>query len=665
MPIFAEVALPVPRLEPLTYAVPEDCRVEPGFRVAAPLGRRVVAGVVTAVRQSETAPALRGKIKPLIQILDESAALPAELLELGQWMASYYRCSWGEALAAMLPAVMKPARPRKTQAPPPPAEPAPEATLGLTADQARAMAAIRKALDGQTVRTMLLHGVTGSGKTEIYLQAIAHVLEQGRSAIFLVPEISLTPQTCRRVTARFGGRVSLLHSGLSPRERADSWARLRRGESRVALGARSAVFAPLPDLGLIVVDEEPEGSYKQEDAPRYHARDVAAVRAKASRALLLLGSATPSVETFSKAEAGRFELLSLPERVDGKLLPEIRMVDLGQAWLKTGNYNLISDELLTGLEKNLASGGQSILFLNRRGYAPVVMCPECRHVIACPDCSVAMVYHQAGDCLRCHSCGRRSPARPACPKCGTACVRLRGAGTQRVEDEIRNLLPQARVIRVDLDATRKRGYLEEAFGRFGRREADILIGTQMVAKGIDFPGVTLVGIISADTGLHLPDFRAEERAFQLIVQVAGRAGRGERPGLVLVQTLNAGHPVLALAQSQDYVAFYRREIAQRQALRYPPFARLANVVCRSQNAEAARECAAKIARRLSAAAGPGDAVLGPAPSPREKVAGQARYQVLVKSQSPGSRARLLASLDKVTAASGVFISVDVDPLNLL
>jgi primosomal protein N' (replication factor Y) len=691
------------------------------------LGRRVLTAVV--VKVMEQLPRDIPGLKSVVKVLDDAPALSRELLELGKWISEYYYCSWGEALSAMLPVLMKPvvretirrgdrapdkplkglalelwerlaqgplSRPHLLKGLPSAGRTAlnrlqetgliviqtrmpktrqraekaveaftPEKILVMTPQQAEVLVQVQQALDQKNYHALLLHGVTGSGKTEVYLQAIAYALEQGRGAIMLVPEIALTPQACSRITARFGPLVSVLHSGLAPAERARSWARLRSGEARVALGARSAIFAPVHDLGLIVVDEEPEGSYKQEDAPRYHARDVAAVRAKSGKAVLLMGSATPSIESYQNALQGRYQLLNLPERVDGKMLPEIRLVDMGEELRQRGRYALFSDVLVEELEKRLRLKEQSILFLNRRGFAPVVMCPACRHVVSCPDCSVPLVYHQTDDCLRCHSCGRKASARPACPQCGTACSRLSGAGTQRVEEELKRLLPAARVIRIDQDTSRKRGFLVQAFDQFGRQEADILVGTQMVAKGIDFPNVTLVGIVSADTGLHLPYFRAEERTFQLVVLVAGRGGRGGRPGLVLAQTLNAGHAVMTLAKQQDFKEFFKREIEQRRDLHYPPFSRIANVVCRSLQADAALKMAEKVVSCLKQGAGPADLILGPAPSPHEKVAGQVRFQVLVKSRSVADRSRLLRRLDQLTELPGTKLAVDIDPMNLL
>ena len=726
--MFAEVALAIPGLKPLTYRIPGGEHVEKGMRVAAPLGRRILTGVVVDI--IDRLPREIRNLKSIIKILDQEPALNGELLDLGKWMAEYYYCSWGEALGAMLPAAYKPvgremisrtelagqavlprgtarrimerlslgALPRREllrnfragaarvlnelhsrglvnvemKLPGTRRQPGSENHYVptdhppiLNPHQTTARECIEAALDKDRYAAFLLHGVTGSGKTEVYLQAMAHTLEQGRDAIMLVPEIALTTHIRGRITARFGPRAAVLHSGLSGKERAEAWSRIHQGEARVVLGARSAVFAPVKKLGLIVVDEEYESSYKQEDVPRYQARDLAAVRARALGAVLVLGSATPAIESYFNAQRERYTLLSLPERVDNKKMPEIRIVDMSREISPRKGPPLFSRQLLQELEKRLAAGEQSILFLNRRGFAPLVMCPECRRVITCPDCSVSLVYHRADDKLHCHLCGRTSLPGPACPQCGAACLRLSGAGTQRVEEELRSYFPAARILRLDQDAVKKRGELEKTLECFGQGRTDILVGTQMVAKGMDFPHVTLVGIISADTALHLPDFRAEERTYQIVVQAAGRAGRGGRPGLVLIQTMNADHPVMTLAQSQNYPDFFQREIEQRRLLNYPPYARLASVICRSRNPEAAWNLAQKAAARLKRAAGPQDTILGPAPSPRERVARETRFQILIKSASHVSRSRVLGALQGLISPSGSKLVLDVDPLNML
>ncbi|MCK5242879.1 primosomal protein N' [bacterium] len=720
------VALAIPRLQPLTYSWPESTPLLPGMRVTVPLGRRTVVGVVVG----EAAESKGRVLKNVINTLDEKPALTKELLKLGRWMAEYYQCTWGEALAAMLPvnvpvkkmerfsmAALAPEKQlsrgiaqrlvERLQAGPclraellegfstqaarvlqslikqgwvqsefisVPAKPEPvysrqprtrSTPLQLNDHQAKALSAIQSALQRQEYAGFLLHGVTGSGKTEVYLQAIAQTLEQKRGAIFLVPEISLTPQTRARIADRFGAHVEVLHSGITTKERSGAWRRIRAGTSQVVLGARSAIFAPVHDLGLIVVDEEYESSYKQEDSPRYHARDIAAVRAKAGQAVLVLGSATPAVETYYNAQFGKYQLLEMPERVDAKQLPKVRIVDMSREINPQPGLPIFSQVLLEEIEKRLDAKEQSILFLNRRGYAPLVMCPECRHILTCPDCSISLVYHQSSDRLLCHSCGKSQSPRPACPKCGTACIRLAGAGTQRVEAELQKYFPRAGILRLDQDTVRKRGVLEKIMDQFGKRQGDILVGTQMVAKGIDFPGVTLVGIISTDTALHFPDFRAEERTFQLLVQVAGRAGRGGKPGLVLAQTLNSGHPIIALAQKQNYLDFYNREIEQRRDLLYPPFARMANIILQGKNSTAVRNFAKRVVATMRKSAGKRDIILGPAPSPRERIAQESRFQILVKSINYAARSRVLSSVAQIKVPFGIRFIVDVDPQNML
>ncbi|MCD4813703.1 primosomal protein N' [bacterium] len=726
--MYIKVAVPVPGLPDLTYQTKEKQLVLPGVRVAVPLGRRVINGVV--VETETVSPGTVRTIRSVVKQLDSEPALSPELLKLGNWISAYYHCSRGEALAAMLPGPAQPASIEKyrqsqeqelhlekplrghaqtllerLQTGPKTRDvllqdlpiaasaalrkllqkewvtkqvvPAYAETPGelesfqplvgpvLTSDQSAALDEIVKAINQRCFETFLLHGVTGSGKTEVYLQAIAQILSQEQGAILLVPEIALTPQTCKRIRERFGNLVALLHSGLTPKERATAWQRLRVGHARVALGPRSAVFAPVQKLGLIIVDEEYESSFKQDDTPRYNARDVAVVRAQMQKAVLILGSATPAIETYYNALQGKYKLCSLPRRVDDKQLPEVIAVDMSREISEKQGPPIFSQALLTALAVRLDSGEQSILFLNRRGFAPWVMCPACRHVLVCPDCSVSLVYHQEQDRLMCHSCGHTASARPACPKCGTACVRLVGAGTQRIESELKHYFPQARVLRIDQDTARRRGSLEKAFASFGKGEADILIGTQMVAKGIDYPNVTLVGIISADTALHLPDFRAEEKTFQLMVQVAGRAGRGGKPGLVLAQTHTINHPVIALAQQQDYKAFFDREIQQRRELDYPPFTRMAVIICRGVQPAAALKLANVIADRMKRIAQKHDRLLGPVPSPRERVAKEHRFQILVKCPTVAARRRLLDVVDSMRPVSGTRVIIDVDPQNML
>jgi len=443
----------------------------------------------------------------------------------------------------------------------------------LTAAQERAVAHI--ASDERTVQ--LVHGVTGSGKTEIYLTLIADCLQKGQSSIFLVPEISLTPQMLAQLRARFGKNAAILHSGLSAGERFDEWWRLRTGEAKIAIGARSAVFAPLENLGVIIIDEEHDGSYSSETAPRYNTFDVAYLRAKRNGCKLVLGSATPSVETYRKALAGEFGLIRLTERINKKPMPEIRIVDMRKE-VRRGNNTAFSSTLKEELEKTLSTGNQAILFLNRRGYSQTVICKECGYVAKCESCDVSLTYHRDEDCLKCHYCGNRYNMLSACPDCGSRKLSYAGTGTQRVVEELKKLYPTARILRMDNDTTSGKEGHYKILKEFGEKKADILVGTQMIAKGHDFPAVTLVGILDADMSLHFNDYRSAERTFQLITQVAGRSGRAEEKGRVVLQTFSPENDVLRYACAYDFEGFYRMEVSMREAALFPPFSKIVRVL---------------------------------------------------------------------------------------
>ena len=477
-------------------------------------------------------------------------------------------------------------------------------------------------------RPVLLFGVTGSGKTEVYLQLIEEVLAQGKQAIFLVPEIALTPQMVDRVVRRFGNRAAVTHSRLHPRERYEQWKRARTGEAAVMVGPRSAVFAPFPNLGLIVVDEEQERSYHSELTPKYSATEVAAERCRLTGALLLLGSATPALETYDKAERGEYRLLRLPERIGQSRLPRVTVVDMRRELLD-GNRTLFSRELAAALRDTLARHKQAMLFLNRRGYSTFVSCRKCGYVATCAHCAVSYTYHAREHKLRCHYCGREAQPPAVCPECGSPYIRYFGAGTQRVEAAVQKILPQARVLRMDADTTRQKGGYEKILGQFAAGEADILIGTQMIARGHDFPGVTLVGVVAADLSLHFGDFRAAETTFQLLTQAAGRAGRREEEGRVFIQTYDPGHYAVQCAARQDYLGFYRAEMALRKQMNYPPFSHLATVLVTGDSDEGCREAA----RTLAALLEPWEAVevLGPAPAAVAKVKDRYRWRLLLRA----------------------------------
>lgn len=558
---------------------------------------------------------------------------------------------------------------------------APAAALDLHPAQTAALGAITDAIEAGRPETFLLHGVTGSGKTEVYLRALRAALDKGKAAIVLVPEIALTPQTVRRFRAHFGDRVAVLHSRMSPGERLDAWTRIRDGVYPIVIGPRSAVFAPVDNLGLVVVDEEHEASYKQFDpAPRYHARDVAVMRAYRAGAACVLGSATPAMETVANANAGKYVRLEMPERVpvrgtDGVThapapLPPVRVIDLGRERQVRRLRGALSHDLRLAIEARLRKGEQTILLQNRRGYAPVLTCESCGWTPACTDCAVSLTVHKAGHNLRCHYCGRAERLPRECPSCGMDDLRLLGAGTQRIEEEIADVFPEARVLRMDLDTTSRKGAHRRLLDAFGRGEADVLLGTQMVAKGLDFPRVTLVGVVEADTGMLLPDFRAAERTFQLLAQVAGRAGRHELQGEVLLQTRNPDHPAIRFALKHDFHGFALGELGERVALGYPPYGRLVGVEVKGPEAGSTNALAERwgAALRREAQKVAGVEVLGPVPAFVGRVKRWWRVHLLVKAPRtlPASvlSAVVRAAGDGVRTPSGHRINLDVDPVGL-
>ncbi|WP_278199562.1 replication restart helicase PriA [Thermaerobacter marianensis] len=527
---------------------------------------------------------------------------------------------------------------------------------------------------GRPPAAFLLHGVTGSGKTEIYLRAIAAVLAQGQGAICLVPEIALTPQTVARFRARFGNRVAVLHSAMTPAQRLATWRAIRAGRKPVVVGARSAVFAPLPNLGLIVVDEEHETSYKQEETPRYHAREVALARARLEGAAVILGSATPSVETYHRALEGELGLLELAQRVGRRPLPEVEIVDLRQEF-EAGHRSLFSRRLLELMRERLAAREQVLLFLNRRGYHTVLLCRECGFVLRCPHCDVSLTVHQLPSgrlVCRCHYCDHRQVPPATCPHCGGVAVHPFGLGTQKVEETARKLFPGARIQRMDADVTARRGSHEAIYRQFAAGRIDVLIGTQMIAKGWDVPGVTLVGVVSADTALHMPDFRRQERTFQLLEQVAGRAGRGPRAGRVVIQTYSPDHPCLQAVARHDYRALFDLEVAERRELGFPPFGHLIRAVVAGPERPPVERAATRLAlawRQAVDDAGVRAGTVTPAaPAPIERLRGRWRWHVLARAADGAAlRAATRTALERLRGAwpRDVQVQVDVDPYSML
>ena len=555
----------------------------------------------------------------------------------------------------------------------------------LNPAQAAALAEIQNALARLTSRDsvgastemgriLLLHGVTGSGKTEVYMQAIAQILESGKSVIVLVPEISLTPQTASRFIGRFGERVAVLHSRLSTGERYDSWHRIQKGEATIVIGPRSAVFAPVRELGLMIIDEEHSDSYKSDTAPRYHAREVAQKRSELANCALLLGSATPSLESFHRARNGAYQLLSLPTRVLDREMPEVHIVDM-RAELKGGNRTIFSALLRNAIEQRLVKREQIILFLNRRGHSTYVFCRTCGYVERCRNCSISLTFHFETKKLVCHHCGHRRDTHPACPQCSSPAIRYFGMGTEAIEQEVRKAFPAANVKRFDADSTARKNAHQQILAAFQQQEIDILIGTQMVAKGLDFPNVTLVGVIAADTALNLPDFRASEQTFSLLTQVAGRSGRAEIPGEVIVQTYMPEHYCITAAQKHDYIGFYEQEVAARGVLRYPPFSRVARLLLRGRDEKSVIEAAHAVLNQLQhspvGAISNRDAVeiLGPAPAPLSKIEGKFRWHFLLRSETAEAISQrvqqLTAEPPPAIKSNAVELMIDIDATSVL
>lgn len=726
----ARVAVRAPVRKLFDYLIPHDCTAPAaGARVRVPFGpRRLAVGVVMAVVSSTDVPAPR--LKPLRETLDADPLLPPSLLELLDWAAAYYHHPIGEVIASAIPTRLRerqapgggaqvwkvtpagagvdpaglkraPVRQRilralqaageglggadlgrestgwreataalvakgwvqRAEAPRAPPGPAPLVPgPALSPAQQCAVAAVDAC---RGFGAFLLQGVTGSGKTEVYLQVLAGALARGEQALVLVPEIGLVPQLAERLRARLGVHPLVLHSDLNEDERARDWLRARDGEGRVVLGTRSAVFAPLPRLGVIIVDEEHDPSYKQQDGFRYSGRDVAVMRASRAGVPVVLGSATPSLETLQRARSGAYRHLVLPERAGGARLPAMELLDLRRLPVEDG----LTPPLRAALAETLGRGEQALLFLNRRGFAPVWMCFDCAWVAPCPRCDARLTLHRASGRLRCHHCGSERPLPPACPACGGGRLRPVGEGTERVEQALARAFPRARLIRIDRDSTRARGSLEAKFERVRTGDADILIGTQMLSKGHDFPEVTLVGVLNADQGLYGSDFRAAERLVQQVVQVAGRAGRAAKPGRVLVQTHHPGHPLFAALLARGYDAFADYALEERRAAAFPPFSHLALLRAESPRPGAATAfLGAARAAALVCPLAPGVELMEPVPSPMERRAGRHRAQLLVQAANRSGLHALLAAwvprLDTLEQARRVRWSLDVDPADL-
>ena len=732
----ARVTLEIALRREFDYLIPPEFvgHVEVGTRVKVPFGRRQVLGCVTALAESSAFETL----KPILKIISMQSLVTSRVLELARWMADYYCCAPETALKSVLPDAIRKEKegwrerlyvrvlpgvedidaltkrqteiyhviedhraiafqellrltgttaqtvrkledknlieiaPRVTERDPYANEQfVPTTPLKLNFEQAKALENIVV----ERGRVFLLHGVTGSGKTEVYLQAIARALEDGKGSIVLVPEISLTPQTVERFKARFSSGplqtlVAVLHSHLSAGERHDEWHKIRQGRAKIVIGARSAIFAPVEPLGLIIVDEEHEHSYKQEEAPRYHARDVAVVRGQREEATVVLGSATPSLESYHNAKQGKYTLLEMLSRVDDKRMPLVRVQDMRTEKSKGDKGPpIFSQRLKDAIHHRLEANEQTILFLNRRGFATSMQCPDCGLVAECPNCSLSLTYHRREQTLRCHICGHQDRAPQRCPneKCRSPKIRFHGLGTEKVEDVLRKLFPSANVCRMDSDALKRKDDFRRILGDFRRGKIDILVGTQMIAKGLHFPRVTLVGIVYADTSLHLADFRAGERTFQLLTQVAGRAGRGDVEGEVVVQTFSPVHPAIQFARRHDFEGYFETEMEFREQLLYPPFTRAALLTIRGRNEDKVKFSADHIKRELEKLIPDlSDLVIaGPAPSPLLRAENFYRYQIMLRLGQMSVLSRHLALIDaQLTLPDDVTLTIDIDPVNL-
>ena len=603
--------------------------------------------------------------KPLVDIIDEYPIFTKELMDLASWIKDYYFCSWGEALEAMIPGGLKHGKTTMTaRAEEEKYSAEPTSPHTPNKEQEKVLGEMMKCLAEKKHEVFLLHGITGSGKTEIYLQVMERVLSMGRSGIMLVPEISLTPQTVERFISRFGEKVAVFHSRMLQSSRFAEWKRIKDGEARVVVGPRSAVFSPFRDPGVFIVDEEHEPSYKQEDVPRYHAREVAIKRAQMAGVPVILGSATPSLESYHKAVSGVYRLVELTQRIEEKELPNVKIVDMRMEFGTRTGAEVISHIMSEALKKDVKKHQQALIFLNRRGFATFIICRKCGSVLKCSNCDSPMVFHEKKDELICHYCNKRLVPLKICPACEGDYLMYKGTGTQKVESELKKILPEARLARMDSDAMSKRGSHDRVLRDFKDHKIDVIIGTQMIAKGLDFPRVTLVGVVSADANLNLPDFRSGERTFNLITQVAGRAGRGDLGGEVIVQTFTPEHYAISHAAKHDYHGFYNSEIQSRKELSFPPFVSLIKLTLRSRKEENVMKSTERLKERILRVLKE-EKLLGPAPAPMSKLRGYYRWNILVKTKDiEKTTARLRDTLKNFSRGPGVFLAVDVDPMSM-
>jgi primosomal protein N' (replication factor Y) len=655
--MYALVAFNKP-IEPLTYELKESAdSVLPGMRVRVGLRNQTETGIIYKITEKTDITGL----KPILEILDDFPVLNSDLIQLGEWIAKHYLCSVGEALWTIVPKGYKKREKtvlwdRGTDGVDP------EEEFTLTTGQRAVLQQLRRSLEGDERRHFLLFGVTGSGKTEIYLRVIHEVLRKGKGAILLVPEISLTPQTVRYFSRRMGNELALLHSRLTRAEKINEWYKILHGEKKVVIGARSAVFAPIERIGIIIIDEEHETSYKSDETPRYHTRSVAYYRAMKHGATLLLGSATPSVETFYLAKMQKFSLLHLPYRVLNQQLPKTHVADLR----KLRGQRFIAAPLQKAIERRLKHGEQVILFLNRRGFSPYVYCENCGYTFKCKNCDITLTYHRNEKKLTCHYCGYSEQVPDVCPICGDERILYSGFGTEKIEQVLNEYFPGAVIVRMDTDTVKKRTAIAEILSAFERKQIDILIGTQIVTKGLHFPDVTLVGVLNADIPLNFPDFRSAERTFNLITQVSGRAGRSEKGGEVIIQTYNPSHYAIQTAKTQDYEEFFVREMRFRESLMYPPFCRIVRLVFRGVNSKDLFESAYFTVSYLQEKTKRYSAILGPTLCPFSRIKNYYRVHVIIKLHQISPLLPYLRELREIVSRKrGQYLEIDVDPVTML
>ena len=669
MAAFFDLVFDIPSDQAFTYSIDEKSEAASGKRAMVPFGRRDCLGYIIAERESPPENVKDEAVKKIRRVVDGEPVFNQSDVEIARWMAGFYLCGTGQALAAMIPSGKRMVYPTL-----PDSDENTEMSLSISDEQAAALDAITSdvSIDKENFpqgglppggpSMFYLYGITGSGKTEVFLRAAQYMLNLGKSVIYLVPEISLTHQTAQMIGSRFGSQAATLHSGMSPSARFAEWMRIRRGEAPIVVGPRSAVFAPVPNLGLIVIDEEHDGSYKSGSTPRYHARQIALRRCSTEGARLVMGSATPSAEAWKLMADGGIKRLDLSRRLSGGGMPEIKPVSLASV------NGCLTQELKDEIRVTAEMGRQSILFMNRRGFAHFYHCPSCGWEQTCRRCSVSLTWHkERGRCI-CHYCGYSEAPPSVCPKCGSLEAGYRGFGTEMIEEEVRRTFPNLKIRRVDSDTTAKKGGLEETLFLFKKGMIDILLGTQMVAKGLNFPGVRLVGVVFADTGLHLPDFRAAERTFSLIVQVAGRAGRYFPDGKVIVQTLRIDDQVIKKSCALDVEGFYGAELKQRKALNFPPYSRIIRFTIRAKDEKRANTAIRRLASFARSLIPVGADMLGPAECPIGRINNNYRRHLILRGPVMGplhSCARELAARYEKGRDAKVYLEIDIDPVSML